>query len=188
MLILRAKQTSLRSQPHSELGFGELVLLPITAPTRGKHVVDRIRASTRQRGAVVDLKRSDLTAVRALAPIPRDESQPLCARELTLCRTSTCPVSVALGSKDLGMRGVIGGHDSSVLLSVACVIETLRRTPLLGMHFAPATHGLACLLRIQLHPLARVSALPLRILVRHVTDLAGSQLRCNGTVRVLSCP
>src|SRR5688500_16579779 len=115
MTILLARQALLRSKARSELRFCERALLPIAPPTGREHVVDRVRASTRQRNAMVDLKWADLTAVRTLALVALDDREPLGTFELPLSLTNAGAIGVALGSEHLGVSLVVRGHDRFVL-------------------------------------------------------------------------
>src|SRR6185503_11772135 len=132
-LILWARLTLLRGQSRTKLGFGQLAFLRIALPTCRKDVVDRVRASARERRAMVHLKRPRLAAIRALAVVTRHQRKPLGTRELTFRCASAGTIGVALGAKHFGMSLVVRRHDRLVLLSVTSVVETLRSTPLFGM-------------------------------------------------------
>jgi hypothetical protein len=187
MIILRAEDTSLRSDPRSELRFGQLALLPITWSARGQDVDDPVCASALQRDAVIDLERRDDLAVRASAAMVLDEGTPFGTSEASLSLAGARSIRIAFRTKDFGMRPVVGGHDRFVLLAMPRVVEPLRRPSLFRMRFAPTTHRITRLFRVALQPLPRVGALSLRIFVRHRRYLTNGQPRCNRTMRVLSC-
>jgi hypothetical protein len=150
MLILRAELTSLRSEPRSELGLGELTLLPVARSAGRENVRDPVGASALQRDPVVDLERRDEQAVSAPAAVKLNEGTPFGIREVSLRLAGASPVPVALCSQHLGVRLVVRGHHRLVLFAVPRVVKALGRASLFGMGFAPASNRIARLLRIAL--------------------------------------
>src|SRR3982074_1975836 len=100
MLILWSKRTSFSGNPRPKLRFGKLAFLREAVRTRRKHVVDRVRASARQRGAMIALTRSRLPAICAFAAVALNEGAPLCGGEPALGGASTCAIRAALDLKD----------------------------------------------------------------------------------------
>ena len=130
---------------------------------------------------MVGLKRRDDLAVRASAAVMLEEGAPLRASKASFSLAGARSIPIAVRAYDFWMRPVVGGHDRFVLLAMPRVVEPLRRASLFGVRFAPAAHRLTGLLGVALQPLARVRALPVRVLVRHARYLANSQRRCNRT-------
>ena len=125
------------------------------------------------------------SAVRADAAPPFLQFAPLACGEASEGRLRPGSVRMVFRAFVLRVRGVIGGLLCVRFGRIAQMGSTLVAPVPFASEFwiarPPSAHRLARLLGITFHPLTRVRALSLRILVRHAIYLANSQRRCNRT-------
>jgi len=140
---------------------------------------------------MIRLNWTGCSAVRADAAPPFLQLAPLARGEAPEGRLRPGSVRMVLRRFVLRVRGVIRGllcvHLGRIAQLSGALVLPVAFASEFRIALAPSPHRLARLLRVSLHPCARIRTLPFRILVRHATYLPNSQRRCNRTGHVTLC-
>ncbi|HEY6958160.1 MAG TPA: hypothetical protein VI814_04995 [Candidatus Limnocylindria bacterium] len=159
--------TSLSFEERSELDVREEVLSAVTPAARGHDVLDRIRAASRERDAVIRLKRSFSPAIGASSTVLVHKGSPLDRRVPTVRTDLSSAAIPANGPADLRMRGRVSPPARFGEIRVRIVPRIPLAPMLVRMRRAPPAHGFTRFLRVLTHPLSTVRTSAVRILVWH---------------------
>jgi hypothetical protein len=132
---------------------------------------------------MVGFYRTHLAAISAATLVKRHESEPLRRGERALRGKLASAIVLPSGETNLRVLAVVLGGVIEPLFAVARVVQAILFVVLLRVSDPPTTHGLPRLFGIQLEPRASVSALVLRVPVRHIPYVANTRRRVNRTAQ-----